>query len=526
MLVRCSDATTRTRAFAMQFFLQNLGLGIGGLVGGLIVDTSRASSFTMLFLIEAVMFLVLGAIAATVRMPRPTAVPKDAAADGSAARGGLRVLLSHRAMVQLCVLGFVVFFACYGQFESGLAAYGTEAAGIQPSTLGIALAANTAVIVVAQFVVLRLVERRKRSRVIASVGLIWAFAWIVAGYAGLGHGSQTMATAAMISTYALFGLGESMLSPTVAPLVADLAPESMVGQYNSAFALCKQLALAVGPAVGGPMGASLHGPYIVTFVLFSLGITVLALRLGRHLTPVQDQPSLAAVPSRVVAVSLPENASAAWAGRPSPPCTDRTVPRAPVRYCGRANSHQTALPPPGVRRLPQDVAIDATMEMPRPASSPGSARRRRGRWSSPSVTSMISLRSVRRSARRIGGVPCCRELATSSPAARTPSSHSSIGKRQDVSTPVAKARARGAASMPPSRSSEALWNSSAVAPVRAGCWTTSTATSSSCSAVMLRERIRRSQTTCGAPFAPDSARSSEATPSSMSSLRRSTRPSV
>ena len=54
----------------------------------------------------------------------------------------------------------------------------------------------------------------------------------------------------------------------------------MVGQYNSAFALVKQLALAVGPAVGGPMGAALHGPYIVTFVLFSLGITVLALRLG------------------------------------------------------------------------------------------------------------------------------------------------------------------------------------------------------------------------------------------------------
>lgn len=310
MLVRCSGAATRTRAFAMQFFLQNLGLGIGGLVGGLIVDTSRASSFTMLFLIEAVMFLVLGAMAATVRMPRSPVVVEEAAADGSAPRGGLRVLLSHRAMVQLCVLGFVVFFACYGQFESGLAAYGTEAAGIEPSTLGIALAANTAVIVVAQFVVLRLVERRKRSRVIASVGLIWAFAWIVAGYAGLGHGSQTMATAAMISTYALFGLGEAMLSPTVAPLVADLAPESMVGQYNSAFALCKQLALAVGPAVGGPMGASLHGPYIVTFVLFSLGITVLALRLGRRLTPVQDQPSLAAAPSRVVAVSLPESASA------------------------------------------------------------------------------------------------------------------------------------------------------------------------------------------------------------------------
>ncbi len=230
------------------FFLQNLGLGLGGLVGGQLVDVDRPASFTMLFLIEAAMFVVLGAVVTTVRMPRTASLggarpSGDAAAKG----GGLRALLSHRAMVQLCVLGFVLFFACYGQFESGLAAYGTEAAGIEPSTLGFALAANTAVIVVARFVVLRLVERRRRSRVIAAVGLIWAFAWIVAGYAGLGHGSQAMATAAFISTYALFGLGEAMLSPTVAPLVADLAPESMVGQYNSAFALCKQLALAVGP---------------------------------------------------------------------------------------------------------------------------------------------------------------------------------------------------------------------------------------------------------------------------------------
>ncbi|MFI6085689.1 MFS transporter [Streptomyces sp. NPDC051217] len=306
MIVWCSAPSARTRAFATQFFLQNLGLGVGGLIGGQIVDVNRPGSFTLLFGVEAAMFLVLAALAGTVRLPRTSsalsALPKEAARAGG---GGPRALLGHRAMVQLCVLGFVLFFACYGQFESGLAAYGTEAAGIGPSTLGIALAANTAVIVVAQFVVLRLVERRRRSRVIASVGLIWAVAWIVAGYAGLGHGSQTMATAAFISTYALFGLGESMLSPTVAPLVADLAPDGMVGQYNAAFALVKQLALAVGPAVGGPMGAALHGPYIVTFVLFSLGVSVLALRLGRRLTPVQDRPSLARK-SRVVAVHKPE----------------------------------------------------------------------------------------------------------------------------------------------------------------------------------------------------------------------------
>ncbi|MFJ2948621.1 MDR family MFS transporter [Streptomyces sp. NPDC087226] len=295
MIVDCSTMENRSRAFAMQFFLQNLGLGVGGLIGGHLVDPTKAGSFVLLFAIEAAMFLLLVVVMATVRMPR---APRVDGAPAASTKGSWKQLLGNRAMVQLCVLGFVLFFACYGQFESGLSAYGVEAAGISTSALGTALAANTLMIVVAQFAVLRFVERRKRSRVIASVGLIWAVAWAVAGYAGLGNGSQTMATAAFISTYALFGLGESLLSPTLAPLVADLAPAGMAGQYNSAFALVKQLALAVGPAVGGPLGASLHGPYVVIFLLFSLGITVLAVRLGRQLTEVQNQPSLAR--SRVV----------------------------------------------------------------------------------------------------------------------------------------------------------------------------------------------------------------------------------
>ncbi|WP_338900395.1 MFS transporter [Streptomyces sp. TG1A-60] len=296
MIVDCSGTESRSRAFATQFFLQNLGLGVGGLIGGHLVDATRAGSFTLLFSIQAAMFLLLVGVMATVRMSR---APKVDGVSAGTAKGSWKQLLGNRAMVRLCVLGFVLFFACYGQFESGLSAYGVEAAGMSTSALGTALAANTAVIVVAQFAVLRFVVRRRRSRVIAAVGLIWAVAWGLAGFAGLGHGSREMAAAAFVSTYALFGLGEAMLSPTVAPLVADLAPAGMAGQYNSAFALVKQLALAVGPAVGGPMGASLHGPYVVAFLLCSLGISVLAVRLGRLLTDGQDHPTRANI--RVVA---------------------------------------------------------------------------------------------------------------------------------------------------------------------------------------------------------------------------------
>ncbi|WP_459184602.1 MFS transporter [Streptomyces sp.] len=305
LIVWCSTPTTRSRAFATQFFLANLGLGIGGLIGGLMVDASSPGSFTLLFTIEAAMFLVLGAVVASVRLPK---VAQIGAAPTEKAANGWRVLFADRAMVQLCVLGGVMFFACYGQFESGLAAFATEVTRISTSTLGIALAANTAVIVIAQFLILKTVERRRRSRVIAAVGLLWAVAWVTAGLSGLVHGSQAVATALLISTYAIFGLGEAMLSPTVAPLVADLAPARLVGQYNSAFALVKQLALAVGPAVGGLMaGAGFYGPYIVTLVAFSLGISWLALRMGRSLAPAQDQPLRA---SRIVAQGAPERVAA------------------------------------------------------------------------------------------------------------------------------------------------------------------------------------------------------------------------
>ncbi|MFH9420539.1 MFS transporter [Streptomyces sp. NPDC017529] len=295
MIVWCSTAVTRSRAFATQFFLNNLGLGIGGLIGGLLVDETAAGSFVRLFAIEAVMFLVLGAAIATVRLPRAPRV-EDAVPGEARAKGAVRSLFADRRMMWLCLLGFVLFFACYGQFESGLAAYATEVTRIAPSTLGIALAANTAAIVVAQFVVLKLVERRRRSRVMAVVGLIWTVAWLAAGLSGLVHGAHAVATTLLISTYALFGIGESMLSPTMAPLVADLAPASLVGLYNSVFALVKQIALAVGPPVGAFMvGFGLSAPYIGMLVLCAVGISLLALRLGRMLSPAQDNPHLRAI---------------------------------------------------------------------------------------------------------------------------------------------------------------------------------------------------------------------------------------
>ncbi len=68
-------------------------------------------------------------------------------------------------------------------------------------------------------------ERRKRSRVIASVGLIWAVAWAVAGYAGLGHGSQNSAYVEMNAAVAIVWLPcPSPAYPATAHATAQISP--------------------------------------------------------------------------------------------------------------------------------------------------------------------------------------------------------------------------------------------------------------------------------------------------------------
>ena len=307
MIVRCSTQETRAHAFALQFTLVNLGMGIGALIGGQIVDVSRPASLTLLFSVEAIMFLVLAAVTGTIRMPAAAATPVGVAVGDAGAgpaaepRSDLRTLLADKAMVRICLLAGLIFFTCYGQFESGVAAYATDVVGTSPSVLGLALGVNTLAIVVLQMIVVRITARRRRSTAIAATGVVWLGAWAAAAVAGLVSGGM-VATAAMLSVYMLFGVGEALLAPTLGPIIADLAPAHLLGSYNAAFALVKQVAIAMGPAAGVLLvGAGLPAAYIAVMAGSTVLIVALALRLRTQLSAAQDN---AVRRTRVVTTSV------------------------------------------------------------------------------------------------------------------------------------------------------------------------------------------------------------------------------
>lgn len=109
------------------------------------------------------------------------------------------------------------------------------------------------------------------------------------------------ATVAIVSIYALFGVGESLLAPTMGPIVADLAPTRLLGTYNAGYALVKQIAIAVGPAVGVLLVGSGTWPlYLAAMAGSTLLIVAMALRLRPHLTAEQDNAAPAVVRAPVV----------------------------------------------------------------------------------------------------------------------------------------------------------------------------------------------------------------------------------
>ena len=128
--------------------------------------------------------------------------------------------------------------------------------------------------------------------------LLYVYGFAVFTVASLGCGLAPTLSVLLILRV-VQGVGAAMLQANSVALIRTTVRSDSLGHAIGLQGAAQAIGLAIGPAVGGPMGASLHGPYVVTFLLFSLGITVLALRLGRRLTPVQDQPSL--VRSRVVA---------------------------------------------------------------------------------------------------------------------------------------------------------------------------------------------------------------------------------
>ncbi|GAA4691199.1 MFS transporter [Phytohabitans rumicis] len=289
VLATLTSEGERQRTFGLHFTMINLGIGVGGLISGVLVDVARPSTFQLIYLLDAASYLV----PATILLAMPAVggrIARPAPAAAHQIRGGYAQVLRHRPFRRLIVFALVLTTCGYAQIEVGFPAFATVAAQVSPRVVGWALAANAFTIVVAQLFVLRAIDGRSRTRILAVVCVIFACAWLVLGGAGLVADDNTLlASAGVIGCAWIFSLGETLLSPVMPALTNALATDELRGRYNAMNSVVFGLSGIIGPISAGPLiGAGRGDVWVLLVVGGCLVASVLALSTRRLLTPAQD----------------------------------------------------------------------------------------------------------------------------------------------------------------------------------------------------------------------------------------------
>ncbi len=301
LLARLVSVSDRPAVFGLRHATLNLGLGCGAMLAALIVDTDRVGSFVTLYLLDASTFFlaipVLFAVAvpALAKPERALAKPERAA---PRTPSGYRTVARDRTFRRLWVLVVVLFTVGYGQFNAALPALATGPAGLDARMLSLVFGANTLTVVAAQVVALRLTALISRAHALTLLCVAWALTWALILVAT----ATTVATAPLFVLAAVvFGLGETLLAPTVPALVNELAPEPLRGRYNGANALACTTGFAAGPLIAGLMlGGGFGVALLLALVISCVGSAVLAKRLSRHISASADRPGSAPEPQPVL----------------------------------------------------------------------------------------------------------------------------------------------------------------------------------------------------------------------------------
>ncbi len=308
--VMVDDDKVSRLAFARNFQLLNLGLGIGAIVGGLVVHVRNPGTFVAVYLADGTSNLIV--VAALALLPRSAfrsmrhagtaALAEEGGAEANpsdqARRRGYRAVLGDGLFRRYLVTMTILMIAGYAALNTGFVAFATSVAKAGPGTIAAAFAANTAFIVLAQPLALRIVSRTRRTTALKMVAAAFAACWVVLASAGLMPGSET-ARALVIATLVVFAAGEVLLSPVSGPLVNNLAPPALRGRYFAASAMCITVANVLSPAVSGAAIGAGFGIFLLGFFVTCCGAAALGAQwLGRALTPAQDNAPESRSPAR------------------------------------------------------------------------------------------------------------------------------------------------------------------------------------------------------------------------------------
>jgi MFS family permease len=242
LLAALTSREQRTTAYALTRVTDNLGFGIGGLVGGLIATTQVPESFDVLFAVDAGTFLAFMGLLAFVSAPRRPPLETRAA-------GRYADVARDRSFLWLLALTAVLVAAAYAQISTMLPPYVKEHASVSEAGIGLIFFVNTIVLVVAQLPLAKTIEGRNRLYALALAGGVFSATCLAVLLAGTWFDGRT-AVLLLCGAIVVFSLGECLHGAVNNPLVADLAPAHLIGRYMALRTSAWQFGFLAGPALG------------------------------------------------------------------------------------------------------------------------------------------------------------------------------------------------------------------------------------------------------------------------------------
>ncbi len=276
----------RREAYAITRLADNLGLGMGVVLGGVLVTTT--GSYRSLFIIDAISFIVFFAV--IYLAIAETRQPDMRQSQKTQHIASWLAALSDRPFLVYVVVN-IIFTTYISQLHSTIPIYfknfvsvENSGQGFSETTISALFALHLAIAILSQIPLARVLKPFSHTIAFTFSSLFWAIGFSFIWACGIAKtGNLVWAALAL----AVFAVAITSYTPSASSLVTELAPESQRGVYFSISSLCWAVGYFIGPPLGG---WALDQPRIVSdrFWLgfsFSVIITLAILQYLNRILP-------------------------------------------------------------------------------------------------------------------------------------------------------------------------------------------------------------------------------------------------
>ena len=234
----------RNEAFALARLADNLGLGCGVLLGGLLIEAGV--NFRWLFVMDGISFLLFFALIYTAIDETRPQNHKPRPQHGS----NWGVALGDRQLQKFVIVN-LLFTTYLSQQQSTLPLYLSNflaSGGFAPAIISSLFTGQIAFLALCQLPIARRLNRWSRSQSLMLSLSVWSASFVLVWIAG---GVNQEALFWAISALVGMAVATAIYTPSASALVVDLAPEDLRGTYLAINAQCWAIGYLIGPPLGG-----------------------------------------------------------------------------------------------------------------------------------------------------------------------------------------------------------------------------------------------------------------------------------